>query len=199
MIAFVEGILVEKQPTRAVVNVHGVGYELHIPLSSYDRLPREGDTVRLLTAFIVREDGQWLYGFATAAERDLFGLLNSVSGIGPKTALAALSGLPPRDLKAAVVTGDLKRLSSVPGIGKKTAERLVLELRDKIGDADALEAVAGAEAPPEHQLKIRDAALALVSLGYKQAEAQQMLGRLSREQVGEGTVEDIVRRALSVR
>ena len=174
MIAFVEGIVAEKQPTRVVVNVHGVGYEAHIPLSSYDRLPREGEAVRLLTVLVVREDGQWLYGFMTEAERQLFTLLNTVSGIGPKTALGALSGLPVRELKAAIVAGDLKRLSSISGIGKKTAERIALELRDRIGDAEALEAIAGNE-PAPHDLKLRDVALALVSLGYKQADARKMV------------------------
>ena len=198
MIAFVEGILAEKQPTRVVVDVHGVGYEAHIPLSSYDRLPREGEAVRLLTVLVVREDGQWLYGFMTEAERQLFTLLNTVSGIGPKTALSALSGLPVRELKAAIVAGDLKRLSSISGIGKKTAERIALELRDRIGDAEALEAIAGSE-PAPHDLKLRDVALALVSLGYKQAEAQAMLRRIPAEEAGAASVEDLVRRALSSR
>ena len=126
-----DGILETKDPTRAVVVCNGVGYEVHIPLSSFDRLPAAGAHCRVLTHHHVWADGQALYGFATEGERRMFRLLLDVSGIGPKTALSALSGLSSRDLTAAIVGGDVKRLSSISGIGKKTAERIVLELKDR--------------------------------------------------------------------
>ena len=117
MISFLEGIIEVRQPTHVVLNVGGVGYEVLIPLSSFDRLPREGERCRLLTHDLPREDEHLLLGFATADERSLFRRLVAVSGIGPKTALSALSGLSPRELKLALTQGDVKRLSSITGIG----------------------------------------------------------------------------------
>ena len=141
MITFLQGKLVEALPTQVVVEVNGVGYEVLIPLSSFDKLPAPGQPVKLLTQLIVREDAHILYGFATAAERDLFRLLiNNVSGIGPKTALNILSGMNAVAFRGAVANGDVKSLSQISGVGKKTAERIVVELRDKIGAAGALEA-----------------------------------------------------------
>ncbi len=197
MIAFLEGILAEKEPTRVVINVGGVGYEALIPLSSYDRLPPEGQPCRLLVCHLVREDAQQLVGFATEAEKRMFNLLVSVTGIGPKLALAALSGLSVRELKAALVEGDTRRLSSISGVGRKTAERMVVELRDKIGAGEALEARAGATEVTPEDLRARDALLALVSLGYKRAEAQEMVMRAARAAgAREVTVEELVRLAL---
>ena len=196
MIAFLEGTLVEKDPTRAVIDVGGVGYEVFIPLSSYDRLPNPEAACRVLTYHHVREDIQALYGFVTAEERRLFLLLLNVSGIGPIIALATLSGLSARDLKSAVVQGDVKRLSSVNGVGKKTAERIVLELKDKFSQGEALEALAGAEPASPADVRTRDAILALVSLGFKQADAQAAVKK-AVEKGAPGTVEEIVRKALS--
>ncbi|HRZ11306.1 MAG TPA: Holliday junction branch migration protein RuvA [Kiritimatiellia bacterium] len=196
MITFLEGRLVEKDPTRVVLNVQGVGYEVFIPLSSYDRLPAPGEPARLLTYDHVREDLHALYGFMTEDERRLFLLLMSVSGIGPRLALTALSGLSVRDLKAAVAQGDIKRLSSISGIGKKTAERMVVELRDKLTAGEALEAVAGAAAG-EPDARLRDAILALVSLGYKQADAQKRVRDVLPGVGPKTTVEEIVRKALA--
>lgn len=197
MISHLEGTLVEKNPTRIVVDVGGVGYDVFIPLSSYDRLPEAGERCRILTHHHVREDAHTLFGFATEAERDLFRRLLDVSGIGPKTALCALSGLAVRDLKAAVVTGDVKRLSSISGIGKKTAERIIVELRDRIKPGEALEAVAGAAEPSPEDARLRDAILALVSLGYKQADALKRVQAAAAKLPAESTVEDLVRRALT--
>ena len=197
MITFLEGVLVEKQPTRVVLNVHGVGYEVFVPLSSFDRLPAEQQPCRLLTYDCIREDDHRLYGFASAAERDLFELLLGISGVGPKTALSALSGLSVRELKAAVVAGDVKRLSSISGIGKKTAERIVVELRDKLSAGEALEAVAGAAEPSARDLRARDAILALISLGYKQADAQQRIRDVLPRLKPAATVEEVVRAALA--
>ena len=196
MITFLEGALVEKDPTRIVLSVGGVGYEVFIPLSSYDKLPSSGDSCRVLTYDHVREDTHALYGFLTPEEREMFLRLMDVSGIGPRLALTALSGLSVRELKAAVVRGDIARLSSVSGIGKKTAERIVLELRDKIGEGEAMEAVT-AGASPEESTRMRDAMLALISLGYKQAEAQKMVKDVVKTLGPDASVEETVRKALA--
>ena len=133
MITFLHGKLVDSLPTQVTVDVNGVGYEVLIPLSSFDKLPQPGHDVKLLTQFIVREDAQVLYGFASAAERDLFRLLiHNVSGIGPKTALNILSGMNAVAFRGAVANGDVKSLSQISGVGKKTAERIIVELRDKV-------------------------------------------------------------------
>ncbi|HBA83631.1 MAG TPA: Holliday junction branch migration protein RuvA [Verrucomicrobia bacterium] len=199
MITFLEGLLVEKEPTRVVVNVHGVGYEVFISLNSYDRLPREETSFRILTWDYVREDAHLLYGFMTAEERRMFIRLMTVSGIGPKLALTALSGLSVRDIKAAVVQGDIKRLSSISGIGKKTAERIIVELRDKLSDGEALEAVAGVEELSEGGVRMRDSILALISLGFKQADAQKLVKEVSLALGPEAPVEEIIRKSLASR
>ena len=196
MIAFVEGVLVEKQPARAVLDVNGVGYELAIPLSTFDRLPDENARCRLLTHFHVREDAHELFGFLTEGERQLFRMLLAVSGIGPKTAMSALSGLPARDFRAAIVGGDIKRLSSISGIGKKTAERMVVELRDKLSAGEALEAVTGGAPATPGDVRQRDAILALVSLGYKQADAQKRVAETAEKIGRDAPVEELIRRSL---
>ena len=198
MITFLEGILVEKEPMRAVINVGGVGYEVHIPLSSFDRLPPPDAPCRILTYDHVREDVHALYGFMTEAERKLFLLLISVSGIGPKSAMSALSGLSVREFIAAIAGNDTKRLSSISGIGKKTAERIVVELKDKITAGDAMEAMASGPEATADDIKLRDATLALISLGYKQAEALAAIKKASANSSA-GTVEQLVRLALAER
>ena len=197
MITFLEGVVVEKDPTRVVLNVGGVGYEVFIPLSSYDHLPAPGDACKILTYDHVREDIHALYGFLTADERRMFLLLLNVSGIGPKLALTALSGLSIRELKAAIAQADVKRISSISGIGKKTAERIVVELRDKLGAGEAMEAITAQEEMTPENARTRDAILALVSLGYKQAEAQQLVKTAAAGAKPDVTVEEIVRRALA--
>ena len=132
MIAYIRGTLAEKEPTRVVVEAAGVGYELVIPLSTYDRLPRAGETVKLLAHHCVREDDETLYGFATDEERGLFAKLTSVSGVGPKIAIAILSGSSIGELSQAIVGGDAKRIAAIKGVGKKTAEKICVELRDKV-------------------------------------------------------------------
>jgi len=197
MITFLQGTVVEKQPTRLVLDVNGVGYEVFIPLSSYDRLPATRDSALVLTVDYVREDSHQLFGFMTEAERRLFSLLMTISGIGPKLALSALSGLSVRELKAAVVEGDVKRLSCIQGVGKRMAERIVVELRDKLSAGEALEAVAGAEDEAPEDTRTRDAIMALIALGYKQESARkavkQVLGKLDAPT----DVEEIIRRALA--
>ena len=197
MIVFLEGILDRKEPHRAVMNVNGVGYEAAIALSTFDRLPAEGSRFRLVTLHVVREDAHLLYGFADEEERSAFLLVTAVNGIGPKLGLALLSGMPVRELKAAIVNGDVKRLSSVSGIGKKSAERIVLELRDKIGKGDAMEAIAGEAAPGPVNAKLRDALAALVSLGHKQADAQQLIRAAMPKITEDMDVGEILRRILS--
>ena len=199
MIVFLDGVLEEKEPTRAVVNVGGFGYEAAIPLSSYDRLPAAGQRVRLLTVLVVREDAHLLFGFMTAEERDLFLQLTSVNGIGPKLGLAVLSGLSVRDLRAAIAAGDVKRLSGISGIGKKTAERLVLEMRDKLGKGEIAAALTAGNAPGPADAKLRDAYLALVSLGYKPADAQRMVKDVAGQIAPDSSLEDMLRKVLSGR
>lgn len=196
MITFLEGTLVEKQPGRAVLNVGGVGYEVLIPLSSFEKLPPEGAACKVLTYHHVREDAQELFGFATEPERRLFLLLYSVNGVGPKTALGVLGGLSVRDIKSAIAEGDAKRLSSVKGLGRKTAEKIIVELKDKLTEGEVLEAAAGEPATAE-DMRTRDAILALISLGYKQAEAIKMIKDVLPKVAAHLSVEDLVRRALA--
>jgi len=202
MIAFLDGILEESSPTRALLNVGGVGYDVAIPISSYERLPKPGEPCRILTYAVYREDSQTLFGFMTASERSTFKLLLNVKGIGPKIALSALSGLSPRDLTNAileVLEGDVKRISSISGIGKKTAELVIVQLRDKIDPADALAAKSidpNSGEPGEGTL--RDAVLALVSLGYKQVDAAKMVKAVKeKHDTAEMTVEDLLKLALT--
>src|ERR1035437_8575557 len=191
MITFIDGLLEEKEPGRAVMNVAGVGYEVQIPLSSYEHLPTSGAHCRVLIHDHIREDAHLLFGFASEAERRLFVMLLGVSGIGPKIALSALSGMSVRELVQSIVGRDVKRLSSISGIGKKTAERLVVELRDRIGEGDAL--AASAAEPTADNLKMRDAILALVALGYRRGEAQELINRrVNPELLATAAVEDIV-------
>ena len=196
MIAFLNGNLARALPTQAIVDVGGVGYEVFIPLSSYDKLPPAGQPVRLLTHLHVREDAHVLYGFMTAAERDLFRLLvNNVSGIGPKLALAVLSGMSVNNFKGAVVNSDVAALSKISGLGKKTAERIVLELKDKVGVTAAWEAASAAHAPTPEQERANEAVLALIALGYKQVEAHQVIRDL-QEKERDKSAEELVKLAL---
>ena len=199
MIVFLDGVLEDKEPTRVVVNVNGLGHEAAIPLSSYDRLPAIGQQLRLLTVLVVRDDAHLLFGFMTADERDAFLRLTSISGIGPKLGLAVLSGLSVRDLQAAVANGDVKRLSGISGIGKKTAERLILELRDKFSKGELMAAATGGNAAAPANAKLRDVLLALLSLGYKQADAQRMVQAIASDISPDTPLEDILRQVLSGR
>jgi len=196
MITFLEGTLTTALPTQAVVAVSGVGYEVFIPLSSYDKLPAVGQPIRILTHLHVREDAHILYGFMTAAERDLFRLLvNNVTGIGPKLALAVLSGMSVNNFKTAVVNSDVTALSKISGLGKKTAERIVLELKDKVGVAAAWEASSAAHAPTPEQERANEAVLALIALGYKQVDVHRIVHDLQQKQKAD-TAEDLVKLAL---
>jgi holliday junction DNA helicase RuvA len=197
VITFLHGKLIDVLPTQVVVDVHGVGYEALIPLSSFDKLPSPGAEVRLLTHLAIREDAHVLYGFMTGAERDLFRLLiNTVSGIGPKIALNVLSGMNVTAFRGAVANGDVKSLSQISGVGKKTAERIVVELKDKVGQAGAWEAASAARALSADEQKINDAVLALMALGFKQVDAHDTI-RAAQEKLGTAaSIEDLVRAAL---
>jgi Holliday junction DNA helicase RuvA len=197
MITFLRGKLVETLPTHVVVDINGVGYEALIPLSSYDRLPPPGQEVTLLTQLVVREDAHTLYGFRTSEERDLFRLLvNTVSGIGPKIALNILSGISVPAFRGAVAGGDIKMLSQISGVGKKTAERIVVELKDKIGMAGAWEAASARQGLSPAEQRTNDAALALLALGFKPAEAHEAV-RQAQSMLGvQATVEELVRACL---
>ena len=197
MITFLHGKLVEALPTQVVVDVNGVGYEALIPLSSYDKLPEPGAAVHLLTHLAVREDAHVLYGFMTAAERDLFRLLiNTVSGIGPKIALNVLSGISVVAFRGAVANSDVKALSQISGVGKKTAERMVVELRDKVGAAGAWEASSAQRALSVDEQKLNDAVLALMALGFKQVEAHDAVKGAVAMLGPQAGVEDLVRACL---
>src|SRR5438270_1961046 len=197
MITFLHGKLIEALPTQVIVDVNGVGYEVLIPLSSYDKLPQPGQELKLLTHLVVREDAHMLYGFMTIAERELFRLLiNTVSGIGPKIALNVLSGISVTAFRGAVATGDVKALAQISGVGKKTAERIVVELKDKVGAAGAWEAASAQRALSPEDQKVSDAVLALMALGFKPVEAHDSVRKAQAALGVQTTVEDIVRACL---
>ena len=197
MITFLAGKLAAALPTQAIIDVNGVGYEVLIPLSSYDRLPAVGQPVNVLTHLHVREDAHLLYGFMTAPERDLFRLLvNNVSGIGPKLALAVLSGMSVGNFKSAVVNNDVSSLSKISGLGKKTAERIVLEWKDKLGVSAVWEAASAAHAPTPEESQANEAVLALIALGYKQVDAHKTVRELQDKHPEIRTAEELVKNAL---
>ena len=197
MITFLHGRLTQALPTQATIEVNGVGYEVFIPLSSYDKLPAIGHSIEMLTHLHVREDAHILYGFMSAPERDLFRLLvNHVSGIGPKLALAVLSGMSVNHFKAAVVSNDVTSLSKISGLGKKTAERIVLELKDKVGVAAAWEVASAAHAPTPEEEQANEAVLALIALGYKQLDAHKSVRDLQEKEGAGKTAEELVKLAL---
>lgn len=197
MISFVRGKLVDALPTQVTVEVNGLGYDVLIPLSSYDKLPQPGQEVKLLTHLVVREDAHTLYGFATGAERDLFRLLiNTVSGIGPKIALNVLSGISVTAFRGAVANSDVKALAQISGVGKKTAERIVVELKDKVGAAGAWEAASAQRALSVEDQKLSDAVLALMALGFKQVEAHDTVRKAQATLGAQASVEELVRACL---
>ncbi|MEI7898640.1 MAG: Holliday junction branch migration protein RuvA [bacterium] len=196
MITFLHGTLVEKTPSVITLDVHGVGYEVFISLSTYDRLPATGSACRLLTYHHIREDAQILFGFMQPEEKSMFERLIGVNGIGPKLALSVLSGLTVAELSLAISENNIKRISSVHGIGKKTAERIVMELRDKI---DPLEALAGRSANVDsaQSAMLRDALLALTSLGFPQDQARKMVQSVFDADPSIKDTETLLRKALN--
>ncbi len=196
MIMYLKGRLVEKQPTHVVVDVGGIGYGALISLLTYDKLPSVGEECSILTHYYVREDRHDLFGFASDAEKKMFLMLMGISGVGPKLALSALSGMSIRELKSAILDGDIKRLTSISGLGKKTAERIVLEMKHRLDEGDVLEAAGMGEAGKADQ-RIADAVMALISLGYKQNEASKMVRKVIDNETGSLEVEEVIRKALS--
>jgi holliday junction DNA helicase RuvA len=197
MITFLRGKLVEALRTQVTVEVNGVGYEVLIPLSSFDKLPAPGQDVQVLTHLVGREDAHTLYGFMSAPERELFRLLiGTVSGIGPKIALNILSGISVTAFRGAVANGDLKALSQISGVGKKTAERMVVELKDKFGAAGAWEAASAQRSLTPEDQKVNDAVLALMALDFKQIEAHDTVRRAQAQLGPKASLEELVRACL---
>ena len=196
MIAFLKGAISEAFPSRVLLEVQGVGYEVQIPLSTFEKLPIGHAEVTLQTVLVVREDSHTLYGFFTRSEKDLFNLLvNHVSGVGPKLALAVLNGCSPSQFRGAVVAGDTGFLSRIKGLGKKTAERIVLELKDKMGVTEAWpQGAAGGTAATPQQQNLSDAVLALMSLGYKQADALTAIEKAGPQESLEALVREALKR-----
>ncbi len=196
MITSLQGTLASSGPLSAVIELNGLGYEVHIPVTTAERLPRPGAAVRLHTVVIYREDSQTLYGFATTAERDFFRLMiDHVTGIGPKVGLSILSRLSVPLLESAIRTGDVTTLAQCPGIGRKTAERLVVELRARLGAIDTgapVEGAAAADSSPQ-----RDAVAALMALGYKPATADESVRRASLALGPGAATEALVKKALA--
>ncbi len=193
MIGQLKGFLLDKQPPALLIDVQGVGYELEASMSTFYNLPECGEEIILHTHMVVREDAQLLYGFISLAERLMFRTLIKISGVGPKLALTILSGMSAEDFSRCILEGDSKSLTQLPGVGKKTAERLVVELKDKLekDHASKLPGVAEVMEKPDHP--VNDAVSALISLGYKAQQASQMVRVLDVE---DKSTEEIIRAAL---
>ena len=199
MIGTIRGKLVQKHPPDILVDVGGVGYEIQVPMTTLFQLPELGTEVSLVTHFVVREDAQLLYGFIDERDRALFRQLIKVTGVGPKLALTSLSGMDSASFARCVQRDDISSLVALPGVGKKTAERLLVEMRDKLqdwlGQVDATggQAGVGVSLPPVTD-RVADAESALIALGYKPAEASKAVAAVNDESVGDS--EELIRRAL---
>jgi holliday junction DNA helicase RuvA len=199
MITSISGTLVSATPLSAIIETGGLGYEIHIPVTTAERLPQPGQSVRLHTLAVYREDSQTLYGFASEEERNFFRLLvEKVTGVGPKMALSVMSKLSLPTLKSAIASGDVGLLAKCPGIGKKTAERLVIELRDKLNPAD-LGVVVTNKADPSAPItdnRVNDAVLALTALGYKAADADKAVRQAWIALGPKASIEALIKKAL---
>jgi holliday junction DNA helicase RuvA len=200
MITSIQGLLTEATPLRAVVELNGFGYEVNIPVTTAEKLPQPGSRVKLHTLVIYREDAQTLYGFATPPERDFFRLMiETVSGVGPKLALTIMSRMSLPVLESSIRNGDVASLSKCPGIGKKTAERLVIELRAKVGATGAapISGAPAGDAAAEANAPFRDAVLALSALGYKATDADGLVRRAQIALGAGATTEQLIKRCLA--
>ena len=197
MIAFLSGKLLEKHANSVIVDVGGVGYEVAIPLSTFYELGEPGTDVELRIYTHVREDAIQLYGFKTMRERDLYLKLISVQGIGAKSGVTMLSGMSADEIVAAIRSNDLGRLTAIPGVGRKTAERLVIELRDKVGELAVAAGAAAASTPLPADAVFDDALSALINLGYQKAAAERALKRAAEDGT-EMSVQKLLRRSLQV-
>jgi holliday junction DNA helicase RuvA len=196
MIAFVAGTLYARRPMEAIVEVGGIGYSVLVPGSTLARLPEPGGRVHLFTHHHVREDAILLYGFSTELERDAFELMLGVSGIGPRLALAVLSAMSPAELAEHVAAGNAAVLTGIPGVGRKTADRLVLELRDRLARLDLDAAATPAERSGDRNVARNDALAALESLGLSRAQAEKNLRRVQRDHPDVTAAETLIRLAL---
>lgn len=195
MIELIRGELLSKDPSYVVIDAGGIGFGLVVSLTTYDSLPPSGGQCRLFVHEQVREDAYTLYGFATDAERNLFRLLTGVSGVGPKLAMGVLSGMGIRDLLSSIANRDIRRLSGISGIGKRTAERIAVELADKVNPFEAYAGGPCAGAPAG--AAARDAVLALVALGHSQEGAAEAVRRVMESEDAPSSTGDIVRRVLA--
>ena len=193
MIGRLKGLLLEKQPPAILIDVQGVGYELEASMSTFYNLPECGETIILHTHMVVREDAQLLYGFISLAERLMFRTLIKISGVGPKLALTILSGMSAEDFSRCILEGDSKALTQLPGVGKKTAERLVVELKDRIEKDDSIMLPRAPEKIERQASPVNDAVNAFISLGYKAQQASQMIRSI---EVDGKSTEEIIRSAL---
>jgi len=196
MIAHLQGMLAAKTVERVVVDVHGVGYQVVVPLSTYYALPDLQEGVMLLTTMYVREDTLRLYGFATPEEQEMFELLISVSSVGPRLALNMLSSLAAPDLRQAIAQAETRRLQAIPGVGRKTAERVVLELQDKMAALDLTTAGPSPLLATADEQVTRDVISALLNLGYRQNEAEKAVRAARAKQNGSLTLEALLKDAL---
>ena len=197
MITFLHGIIEEKNPALVVMNVNGVGYAVSISLNTYEDLPSAGSTTRLYTHHYVREDTELLFGFSSTAERAFFSQLISVSGIGPTLAISILSSLPVSAFCTAIANADVKRLSTIKGIGKKTAERIIVELKDKVSSLGLAGDAGGKIAETPEMAVMNDAVLALVALGFRNSDAFAAVKKVLSSSPEELSVEFVVRKTLS--
>ena len=199
MIASLRGTLLSTTPLRAVIEVAGVGYEVNVPVTTAEKLPSAGQPAFLHTSVVYREDSQAIYGFASAAERDFFRLLiEKVSGVGPKVGLALMSHLSLASLQSAIIAADADLLSKCPGIGRKTAERIILDLKDKMGPISQIVAPSGAAAPSAAEPSVLgDAMSALIALGYRPPEADKAVRKALAALGGAATTEALIKKALT--
>ena len=191
MIGQIKGILISKKPTQSLVDVNGIGYLVHTSINTFDKLPDNGETVSLFTYLSVKEDSLTLFGFYTMSEKELFEILISVNGVGPKLAQNILSGITSDEFKNAVNNNNVSRLVAIPGVGKKTAERMIIELRDKIMKVTD----SGSGEDPESYSLREDAVAAMVGLGYNQKTADKLV----RELLGQNpslSLEDLIKESL---
>lgn len=193
MIGRLQGTILEKQPPTILLDVQGVGYELEASMSTFYHLPECGEEIVLHTHLVVREDAQLLYGFHSLSERLMFRSLIKISGVGPKLALTILSGMSAEDFTRCILEEDSKALTKLPGVGKKTAERLVIELKDRLEKDDSIKLPGSPEKIERQATPVNDAVSALISLGYKAQQASQMVRDLDVE---DKSTEDIIRAAL---
>ncbi|MEA3560661.1 MAG: Holliday junction branch migration protein RuvA [Candidatus Omnitrophota bacterium] len=196
MINYLDGKLIDKHPTRIVIDVGGMGYNVNIPLSTFDKLGVVDSRVKIFTYLHVRKDSQQLYGFITMEEKNLFGLLLLVSGVGPKLALTILSGASVKEVKSAIANKAVRVLNSIPRLGKKISERIIVDLREKVSAAPVLKSETAGELSSKQESIFNDAVLALISLGYKQSTATQAVRRVISHVQEDMTSEQLIRRAL---